>query len=470
MARVTAVVDAGPVLVQQLVDAELGNSAYLLVDRESGSAGVIDPPRDADRFLDLALGGGWRIVTALDTHVHNDFVSGGPDIRAAVGAAYAVPMGGSIAGADRELGDGDEVEVGSLRLRAIHSPGHTPEHLSYLLLGPDGEEIGLLSGGALMVGTMARPDLLGPSRTFGLSRSGHETMRRLMASYGDDLLVLPTHGGGSFCGAASSDQRVTTIGGERRDNPLATAPDLAHFLAIHAKQGEYPTYYNRMADCNRLGQPGPAGAAPPLQRISPDELEAAVLAGVTAVDCRSHERFDAAHIPDSVSVALHGPFSPWVGWVLDIDADVVLVAESATDAEEATRQLVRIGFTHVGRWLDFGDWIDERRPVRSVVRRTMNDLAECVLDGGAVTVVDVRQEYEWAGGHLPGAVHALPAAMPALARDVDREAPVAVHCATGHRSAVAVSLLLRAGITDIWHLTDGVEAWQELGHPVVTPA
>jgi hydroxyacylglutathione hydrolase len=470
MARVTTVVDAGPVLVQQLVDAELGNGAYIVVDRESGLAGVIDPPRDADRFLDLALGGGWRIATALETHVHNDFVSGGPDIRAAVGATYAVPIGSSIVGSDRELGDGDEVEVGSLRLRAIHSPGHTPEHLSYLLLGPDRAEIALLSGGALMVGTMARPDLLGPSRTFGLSRSGRETMHRLMTTYGDDLLVLPTHGGGSFCGAAASDERVTTVGRERRDNPLASAPDLAHFLAIHTKQGEYPTYYDRMADCNRAGQPGAAAAPRLVQRITPDEFEAAVVAGATAVDCRPHEGFDAAHIPDSMSVPLHGPFSPWVGWVLDIDADVALVAESATDAEEATRQLVRIGFTHVGRWLDFGDWTEERRPVRSVVRRTMSDLAECVLDGGAVTVVDVRPEHEWAGGHLPGAVHAPPAAMPALAGDLDREAPVAVHCASGHRSAVAVSLLLRAGITDIWHVTEGVEAWQKLGHPLVTPA
>jgi hydroxyacylglutathione hydrolase len=468
MATMTAVVDAGSVLVEQLVDAELGNSAFVLVDRGSGLAGVIDPPRDADRFLDLARGGGWRITTALDTHVHNDFVSGGPDIRAAVDAAYIVPTGSQVNGADRELHDGNEVEIGSLRLRAVHSPGHTPEHLSYVLLGPDGAEIALLSGGALMVGTMARPDLLGPSRTFGLSRSGQATMRRLMATYADDLLVLPTHGGGSFCGAAASDERTTTIGRERRGNLLATAPDLAHFLAIHAKQGEYPTYYHRMADLNRAGMPGPAAPPRLVERITPDDFAGALIHGARAVDCRPHEAFDAAHIADSVSVALHGPFSPWVGWVLDIDEDIVLVAEAAADAEEATRQLVRIGFTRVGRWMDLADWTTQDRPVRSVARRSMSDLAEIVLDGGAVTVVDVRQENEWAAGHLPGAVHALPPAMAILAEDLDRTAPVAVHCATGHRSAVAASLLLRSGITDVWHVTDGVDAWQRLGHPMVT--
>ena len=466
----TTAVDAGAVLVEQLVDAELGNSSYLVVDRDRGMAAVIDAPRDADRFLDLAMTGGWRIGTALDTHVHNDFVSGGPDIRAAVGATHVVPVGSSIARADRELADGDEIEIGSLRLRAVHSPGHTPEHLSYLLLGPDGAGIALLSGGALMVGTMARPDLLGPSHTFALSRHGHETMARFMTSFSDDLLVLPTHGGGSFCGAAASDERTTTIGKERRSNPLVSAPDLAHFLAIHAKQGEYPTYYERMAALNRAGEPGPAAAPRLLHRITPAELEAALAAGATAVDCRPHADFDAGHVANSVSVPLDGPFSPWVGWVLDIDTDLVLVATSTTDAQEAVRQLVRIGFTHIGRWLDFADWEDGARPVVALARHTMSDVADRILDGHSLTLIDVRQEHEWAEGHLPGAVHALPPAMPRLAAELDRDAPVAVHCASGHRSAVAVSLLLQTGVKDIWHVTEGVDAWEELGHPLVTPS
>jgi len=470
MPDATAVVDTERVLVQQLVDSELGNSSYLVVDREAGLAAVIDPPRDADRYLALAEAGGWRVAAALETHVHNDFVSGGPDLRAASSAAYAVPVGSAIAGADRELADGEEIELGSFRLRAIHSPGHTPEHLSYLLVDRDGAAIALFSGGALMVGTMARPDLLGPSQTYALARSGHETMRRLLATFADDLLVLPTHGGGSFCGAAASGERQTTVGKERADNPLASAPDLAHFLAIHAKQGEYPTYYAEMAGRNRLGQASHATVAGLLQPLTAAEFAVALAGGAMVVDCRPHEDFDAAHIADSVSVPLHGPFSPWVGWVLDIDDEVVLVADSAADAEEATRQLVRIGFTRVGRWLKYRDWDQEHRPTRSVSRHTMSDLAEHILDGGQITVVDVRLEREWAEGHLPGAVHGLPATMPALAVTLDQTAPAAVHCASGHRSAVGASLLLRAGIRDIWHITDGVDAWTQQDRPLVTPA
>ena len=470
MATATTVLDGRSLLIQQIVDEELGNSSYLVVDRRSGLAAAVDPPRDADRFLRLADAHGWRIASTLETHVHNDFVSGGPDLRVARGATYLVPVDSDIRDADRALADGDEVELGSLRLRAVHSPGHTPEHLSYLVVDNDGASLALLSGGALMVGTMARPDLLGPSQTFRLSRSGRATMARFMHDFSDDLLVLPTHGGGSFCGAAATGERVTTIGTERRTNPLTQTPDLAHFLAVHAAQGEYPAYYRHMAPSNRAGRPLLGGAAPGVRKVSPADLDAARMSGCVVVDCRPHSDFDSAHIPDSVSVPLHGPFSPWVGWVVDISAPIVLVALTADDAEEASRQLIRIGFTDVGRWLDLTEWVADSRTVRSVHRRQMADLAESLLSGEVVTVVDVRQEREWAAGHIPGAVHALPDAMPALAATLDTSAPVAVHCASGHRSSVAVSLLLQTGITDIWHITDGPDAWQQLGYPLVRAA
>ncbi|HEX4579638.1 MAG TPA: rhodanese-like domain-containing protein, partial [Candidatus Dormibacteraeota bacterium] len=179
---------------------------------------------------------------------------------------------------------------------------------------------------------------------------------------------------------------------------------------------------------------------------------------------------DFAHVPASIAVPLHGPFSPWVGWVVDIDTPVILVADSTDDAIEATRQLIRIGFTRVGRWLDFSDWVADGRSADCVTRRSMADLAESMVAGTNLTVVDVRQEHEWASGHLPGAVHALPDAMPALATTLDRAAPVAVYCASGHRSVVAASLLLRAGVTSVWHIGDGIDAWEASGNPLVAPA
>ncbi len=462
----TTVVDAGNALVEQWVAQELGNCSYLVVDRQSGEMAVVDPLRDVDRYLLAAEAHGWRVIGSLDTHVHNDFVSGGPDLRQAVGSAFLVPGDAGIAGADRELTGGDEVRVGTLRLRAIHSPGHTPEHLSYVLLDAQGRELALFSGGALMVGTMARPDLLGPSRLYQLSRSGRETLQRTLLTLPDELTVLPTHGGGSFCGAASSDQRITTIGRERRDNPLATAPDFAHFLALHAKQERHPAYYARMAALNRAASPRGAGVG--VTELTPLGFHEAVAAGAVALDCRPHGDFDEAHVPGCLCVPIDGAFSAWAGWVVDVDERVVLVAESAEAAEEANRQLIRIGFAGVTGWVDMGAWQGDGRATGSVRSCTMVDVAERILNAERLTVIDVRQDGEWARGHLPGAVHALAPDIPAMVERLDRGAPVMAYCATGYRSALAVSMLLRLGISDVWHVTDGIEAWTELGHPLVT--
>ncbi len=465
---VTTVVDSKHALVDQWVAPELGNSSYVVVDRDSGEAVVIDPLCDVDRYLDAAAAGGWSLSATVDTHVHNDFVSGGPNLRAAVGTLFAVPDESRIIGADRQLRGGDELAVGSLRLRAIDSPGHTPEHLSYLLLDPDGAALALFSGGALMVGTVARPDLLGPSWTYALSRMGRQTLHQRLLTLPDELCVLPTHGGGSFCGSATSDVRVTTIGAQRHDNPLATAPDLAHFLAIHAKQGRYPAYYARMAPRNRAAASGDSTVTAP--RLSPAAFADATAGGAVAIDCRPHEDFDSGHVPGSLSVPCDGPFSAWVGWVVDIDTAVVLVANTAADAEDAARQLLRIGFAQPRGWVGEADWVADGRSVRSVARCTMVDLAERILDGDRLTVIDVRQDNEWAAGHLPGAVHALAPDLPAIVASLDRDAPVAVHCATGFRAALGVSMLLRDGVDDVWHVSDGVDAWEALGHPLVTSA
>lgn len=454
-------------MVEQWVAGELGNSSHLVVDRQTGEAAVIDPLRDVDRYLVAAGERGWRFTASLDTHVHNDYLSGGPDLRAAVDSAFIVPANSRIAGADRELADGEEIAIGSLRLRAIHSPGHTPEHLSYLLVDADGRLLALFSGGALMVGTMARPDLVGTSHTYAQSHRGRETLRDRLLRLPDDLSVLPTHGGGSFCGAASSDARVTTIGRERRENPLATAPDFAHFLAIHANQGRYPAYYARMAPLNRVAQPAATVVAP---RLTPAAFRGAVDGGAIAVDCRAYDDFDAAHVPGALSVPGEGPFSAWVGWMVDIDAPVVLIAASEGAAQEVTRQLVRIGFDDVRGWLDLDHWIKEGRATRSVTRCTMAELTKRILAGGDITVIDVRQDAEWAGGHLPGALHVLAPDLPAIVDRLDRDAPIAVHCATGYRAALGVSLLLQRGFADVLHVVDGVESWSALGHPLVASA
>jgi hydroxyacylglutathione hydrolase len=456
--------------VEQFVAEELGNSSYLVADPRTGDAAVIDPLRDAAQYVERALRQGWTIRWAVDTHVHNDFLSGGPELAAAGHGRHAVPADSGLDSEALQLRDGDVLPLGHLRLRAWHTPGHTPEHLGYLLEDEGGERLALFSGGALMVGTIARPDLLGPGCTYPLVAAAYTTVRERLSTLPDELPVLPTHGAGSFCGAQSSGERTTTAGRERERNPLLRAERFFDFLAIHAKQGEYPTYYREMAPRNRRGVPllglAPAG----LRRLDAAAVQRERAQGTWLVDVRSHAEFDSGFIAGSVNVGLHGPFSAWVGWTVPLDDPVVLIATSLEDALTAQLQLARIGMDGVRGWLPIDGWDATAEPLRTLRRGSVEDLAGRMERGEPLVVLDVRQEREWAAGHLPGAVHMLPPEAGRLAVEVPPDQPIAVHCATGYRSALAASLLAREGVGDLWHITDGVDRWTELGLPLTTPS
>ncbi|MDB5067555.1 MAG: hypothetical protein JWM18_3989 [Chloroflexi bacterium] len=456
-------------VLEQFVAEELGNSAYLVADPETGDAAVIDPLRDAGQYVERALRRGCTIRWALDTHVHNDFLSGGPELARAGHGRHAVPADGGLDPDAVQLRDGDVLPLGRLRLRAWHTPGHTPEHLSFLLEDEDGERLALFSGGALMVGTIARPDLLGPGCTYPLVRAAFSTVRERLVTLSDELPVLPTHGGGSFCGAQSSDERTTTVGRERERNPLLRTDSFFEFLAAHAKQGEYPAYYREMAPRNRRGVAllGISPGAPP--RLDGAAVQRERDQGTWLVDIRSHENFDGGFIAGSVNVGLSGPFSAWVGWTIPLDDPMVLITSSSEDAWTAQRQLARIGMDAVRGWLPIEDWDEAAEPLRTIRRGSVEDLAARMEHGEPLVVLDVRQEREWAAGHLPGAVHALPPDVGGVAAGVPADQPIAIHCASGYRSAVAISLLAREGVPNLWHITDGVDRWASLGLPLTTP-
>jgi hydroxyacylglutathione hydrolase len=452
-------------VVEQFVAEELGNSSYLLADPQTGDAAVIDPLRDAVQYVERAQARGWTIRWALDTHVHNDFLSGGPELAAAGHGRHAVPADGGLDPEALQLRDGDAVPLGRLRLRAWHTPGHTPEHLSYLLEDEGGERLALLSGGALMVGTIARPDLLGPGCTYPLVAAAYTTVRERLSTLPDELPVLPTHGPGSFCGAQASGDRTTTVGRERERNPLLRAGGFFEFLAIHAKQGEYPAYYGEMAPRNRRGVPllGISPAVP--RRLDAAAVRRERAQGTGLIDVRSHAEFDAGFIAGSLNVGLGGAFSAWVGWTVSLDDPIVLIARTAEDARTAQSQLARIGMDGVRGWLPIEEWDGTAEPLRTLRRGSVEDLARRMEDGDPLVVLDVRQEREWAAGHLPGAVHLLPPEAGRLAVGVPSDQPIA----TGYRSALAVSLLAREGVGNLWHITDGVDRWTELGLPLTTP-
>lgn len=435
--------------LEAFVTPGLGDSSYLLAS--AGEAVLVDPQRDAARMLAGAEARGARVRFVLETHVHNDYVSGAAEVRAATGAEIVGPARAGYSFAFRGVEDGDELEVGALRLVTLATPGHTPEHTSYVVRSPGADApVAVFSGGSLIVGSAGRTDLLGDDLAEELARAQHGTLARL-ASMPDATLLLPTHGAGSFCATGSPDEeRTSTIGRERTTNPALTSPDEATFVREQlASLGAFPTYYAHMAPINRAG-PRVLGGVPAAPPLGPDEVARLLGTGVRLVDGREGAAFAAAHVPGSLNVRLEDSFASYIGWLLPFDAPLVVVAEDAVERTEAEVQLFRIGFEHLLGFLDGGvdAWSASGRALASYPVATVADLLTETERGGA-HILDVRERTEWEEGHLPGSRHCfvgdLPARLPELARAASR-GELLVTCASGHRSAMAASLLDAAGV------------------------
>lgn len=453
-------------VIESFVAERLGNSAYLVGSRATGEATLVDPLRDIEPYLARAETLGLRVTGVVETHIHNDFVSGARELAQATGARYGASALAQLDYPDTPttaLADGDALSLGAWRLRVVATPGHTPEHVSYLLTTAGGTPEALFSGGSLMVGAIARPDLLGPQHTAALARAAYTSLHERLLILPDEVDVYPTHGGGSFCAVGQGDERVTTIGQERRHNPLAQAATYQQFLSRYLEPlGAYPAYYDGMRADNQRGFPLLGRTLPPLRPLSPDEVEAALAGGAALVDARPFAAYDTGHIPNSVHAGLDGPFSAWIGWVLPPETPIVLLAEAPDEAREAQRELLRIGFDRVLGELEGGvtAWRESGRPLRQTHAATMTDLAHALERGAALTIADSRELGEWSEGHLPGAVFTPVGQIAAAAAHLPHDAPVAVHCAHGYRSAIAASLLERAGLPEVWHVTDGYAAWR----------
>lgn len=303
------------IVIEAFVAEELGNSAYLVGSHASGEAVLVDPLRDVEPYLARAEALGLRIVAALETHVHNDFVSGARELQAS-GAMLGASAGAELAYPFQPFADGEVVPLRGLRFQVMATPGHTPEHVSYLLTTAGGTPQALFSGGSLMVGTIARPDLLGPQHTFALARAAYQTLRERLLVLPDEVVVYPTHGGGSFCAAGAGSERTTSIGRERRENALAQAATYHQFLARYLQLVPYPAYYQGMRAGNRRGFPLLGRSLPPLRPLTPDAAETALGQGTVLIDVRPSADYDAGHVPNSLHVSIEGAVSAWVGWVL----------------------------------------------------------------------------------------------------------------------------------------------------------
>ncbi len=437
--------------VEAVPAPELGNASFLVADRDRGVALVIDPLRDVAPYLRIADRLGVKVTNALDTHLHNDFVSGRRELQAAAGTDIG------------ELTPGHELRLGDLTLQALHTPGHTPDHLSYLLVDRERPRA-LFSGGAVMIGAIARTDLFGPHLAVRLALEALRTLQVRLRGLPDDIAVFPTHGNGSFCGTGGHSGHETTLGHERATNPFFQTTEVMQFLARALNQQRYPAYYRDMAAINLAG-PKLLGLDPaPPKKLSADAVGALIDEGAAVVDVRQGRDYDKGHIPGSYSVGLDGPFSAWVGWLVPRGRTIVLAGGTDAQHREAQRQLHRIGFDSVAGALDGGmdAWNAGGRELSTFETVDVEDMAAWILSAEPMTVVDARDEHEWSGGHVPGAVHIYVPDVPYRAAEIPPEAPVAVHCASGYRAGIAASLLEQAGLKRIIHVNGPYSDWDRL--------
>jgi hydroxyacylglutathione hydrolase len=442
----------------------LGDTSYLLASE--GEAVLVDPQRDAWRFVAAANDRGWRVVRVLETHVHNDYVSGALETRAATGAEIVAPARGRYDFPTRGADEGDVIELGALRLTAAATPGHTPEHLSWLVGGsddsPEAPPTAVFSGGSLLVGSVGRTDLLGPVLAPALASDQRRTLRRFGA-LPDSVAVLPTHGAGSFCSAGPVSGRwYTSVGNERGSNPVfqaAEGSDAAFGELLTAGLGLYPEYYAHMAGLNRAG-PRVLGELRLPGLLDPQALTDAVARGATVVDGRDRTAFAAGHLPGSLNIELDQDFASYVGWLVPFGSPVVLVLPEPAEeaAREAVTQLLRVGYDWVPGWLGGGvaAWKASGGATGSYEITGIREAATAT----DATVLDVRQPREWAsGGIIAGSRQIFVADLPARIEELPRERPVTVVCASGFRASIAASLLDRAGYDVRLVARGGVPTW-----------
>jgi hydroxyacylglutathione hydrolase len=442
--------------VVPFVDPGLGNSSYL-VGLPDQRALVIDPRRDRSPYLHKAEERGWDIVAGVETHLHADFISGGRELQA-VGATLYAPAGSDLAFTHRPLEPGGDVTLGGLTLSALPTPGHTPEHLSYLL--SDGASpLALFSGGSLLVGAVARTDLISPEKTEELTRQMFRSLQATLAPLPDDLAVFPTHGAGSFCIAGVGGDRVTTMGRERANNPYLRVDQEDQFVQmLLGNLGTYPAYYGHLRERNRIGPRVYGDKQPRLESIASDEFDRLRRDGAIVVDARPAGSWAEGHVPGSLSIPLRNEFAPWLGWLVDIDATILFITETDQDRQGLVRACLGIGYENLAGELAGGiqAWSASGRPLTRTARADI---------GGLDTrIIDVRQTSEWETGHIPGAIHAELGNLGAASLPSHS---LAVHCGHGDRASTAASLLERAGRTDVTVMIGGPEEWSRAtGRPL----
>ncbi|KAA0679526.1 rhodanese-like domain-containing protein [Roseomonas genomospecies 6] len=461
-------------LVLGRIEAEgIAQLSYLIGDDAAGVAAVIDPRRDVDVYLETARRRGVRIVHIVETHIHADFVSGACELAARTGAAIHGGRSEDYRFNLHQLSDGAEIGLGTVRLRALHTPGHTPEHISLLAFdAKQGEEpFAIFTGDTLFNLDVGRPDLLGDGSEQRLAKQLYRSLFELLVPLGDRVEVYPGHGAGSSCGRAIGDRNQSTIGNERTYSEALRPRSEDEFVRwMLGGMPEPPRHYARLKKVNAAGPPL-RGGLPVVVPLPPEEFrERASKPDTLVLDTRSILAFGGGHVPGTLNIALRPEFPTWVGWMVDPDRELLLIVESERDLALVVEHLYRLGYDNIGGHLLDGmtSWQNAGFELAHVGQWTVQDLNRHRQDGDLI-VLDVRTDEEWAEGHVPGARHIYVPHLAEHLNQLDRDKAVATYCGTGYRASIAASLLKRRGFREVINVPGSWTAWKAANLPVESP-
>ena len=471
-------------LLKRFYDTKLAQASYLIGCAATGEALVVDPNRDVEEYIRAATAEGMKVTHVTETHIHADFVSGSRELAQRTGAqlllsdegdadwkyAFAAEAGATL------LHDGDAFMVGNLKFDVLHTPGHTPEHLSFLVTDTPATDkpMGAITGDFVFVGDVGRPDLLEKAaKMVGTMEAGARTLFKSLQRFKqlpDYLQIWPGHGAGSACGKALGAVPFSTIGYERIANWGFTVSDEREFVEmVLAGQPEPPRYFAEMKRINKEGPRVLGGFRRP-ERLPASRVEGLLADGELVVDTRSATEFAAKHIPGTINIPLNKTFNTWAGWLVPYDRDFFLIVDDSRSdyVDEAVRDLAMIGLDRVSGYLGaevIDEWAARGHELGTVPQISAAELAER-RQAGDVAVIDVRGHAEWEAGHLPGVENIPVGYLADRLGEIPRDRPVVVHCQSGARSAIAASVLRAKGFTNIVNLTGGFAEWQARGHPV----
>ena len=449
----------------------LAHASYML--GSEGEAAVVDPQRDVDIYLKAADEQNLKIRYIFETHLHADFVSGHKELAARTGAKIYIGAQANAEFPHVPLTDGFEVKMGAVRLRALATPGHTPESICLVITDQEksAQPSAVLTGDTLFIGDVGRPDLSRTHTPPELAGLLYDSLHKKLLALPDAVMVYPAHGAGSLCGRAMRAKRSSTIGQERLTNYALQIASREEFIAqLTTNLPARPDYFLEDAEINRSGA-ATLTELPPLPGLSPAEVQALLRQNANGLDVRPGDDFAAGHVPGSIGIALSGQFASWAGGILGIHSKPILIGDSDAQIEEARLRLARVGIEDLRGYLagGFAAWRKAGLPVAKTAQISAQELNQKLRGGSwrAADVLDVRREGEWQAGHIAGvqcrALDTFPHGMPAL----DGERPVAVHCKSGYRSMIACSLLERAGHSNAINVAGGFDAWHAAELPEV---